>query len=64
MFSTIVIFMPIAVYLVLLSIVATFNNYKYSQNNFEKLYKEAFSNSPAYIRASKYDLSTLKKKKL
>ena len=54
MICTIIIFMPIAIYLAHLSIVATFKNYKYSQDNFEKLYRESFSKSPTYIKAQKY----------
>ena len=54
MICTIIIFMPIVVYLAHLSIVATFKNYKYSQDNFEKLYRESFSKSPTYIKAQKY----------
>lgn len=54
MICTMIIFMPVAVYLAHLSIVATFKNYKYSQDNFEKLYRESFSKSPTYMKAQKY----------
>ncbi len=54
MLCTAIMFMPIAVYLAHLSIVATFKNYKYSQDSFEKLYKESFSKSPTYKKASRY----------
>ena len=62
MICTIIIFMPVAIYLAHLSIVATFKNYKYSQDNFEKLYRESFSKSPTYIKAQKYAKKTEKNK--
>ncbi len=62
MLCTAIIFMPIAVYLAHLSIVMTFKNYKYSQDNFEKLYKESFSKSPTYQKALKYSGTSKKSK--
>lgn len=62
MLCTAIIFMPIAVYLAHLSIVMTFKNYKYSQDNFEKLYKESFSKSPTYQKALKYSGANKKSK--
>jgi hypothetical protein len=54
MIATAILFMPFAIYLAHMSIVATFKNYKYSQDNFEKLYRESFSKSPTYQKAQKY----------
>lgn len=37
------------------AIMATFDNYKYSQENFEKLYKERFLKDRVYMRSIKYN---------
>lgn len=37
------------------AIMATFDNYKYSQENFEKLYKARFEKDKAYIRSVQYN---------
>ena len=34
---------------------ATFDNYKYSQENFEKLYKSRFEKDRAYMRSIQYN---------
>ncbi len=60
MLCTAIMFLPIAIYLAHLSIVMTFKNYKYSQDNFEKLYKESFSKSPTYQKALKYQVQPKK----
>ena len=41
---------------------ATFDNYKYSQENFEKLYKERFSKDKAYMRSIQYNKEQKSKK--
>lgn len=40
----------------------TFKNYKYSQENFEKLYKERFLNNKAYLRSIQYNQKHSNKK--
>lgn len=37
------------------AIMATFENYKYSQDNFEKLYKHKFEKDKAYMRSVQYN---------
>ncbi len=37
------------------AIMLTFDNYKYSQDNFEKLYKKHFENNKAYMRSLEYN---------
>ena len=37
------------------AIMVTFENYKYSQTNFEKLYKQRFENDRAYMRSLQYN---------
>lgn len=37
------------------AIMATFDNYKYSQENFEKLYKQRFAKDRAYMRSVEYN---------
>ena len=46
---------PIILFLVHKSIMITFDNYKYSQDNFEKLYKERFKNDRAFMRAIEHN---------
>ena len=53
--ATIFITMPILMYAANKSIMATFENYKYSQQNFEKLYEQRFSKSKTHARTLKYN---------
>ncbi len=46
---------PFAIYGVNKAIMLTFENYKYSQENFEKLYKQRFEKDKAYIRSIEYN---------
>lgn len=63
---------PFALLAVNKAIMATFENYKYSQDNFEKLYKHRFEKDKAFIRSLQYnkeqekkkETSSVKKKKL
>ena len=55
--------MPIALLLVNKTIMATFENYKYSQENFEKLYKQRFEKDKAYMRSIEYNKELEKKLK-
>ena len=41
----------------------TFENYKYSQENFEKLYKQRFEKDKAYMRSVQYNKEMEKKNK-
>lgn len=52
---TFLIFAPIALFIVHKSIMVTFENYKYSQDNFEKLYKQRFEKDRAYMRSIEYN---------
>ena len=52
---TICIMTPIALLIVNKAIMATFDNYKYSQDNFEKLYKQRFEKNRAYMRSVEYN---------
>ena len=45
------------------AIMMTFENYKYSQDNFEKLYKQRFEKDKAYIRSVQYNKEMAKKNK-
>lgn len=54
-FLTVCIMTPIAVFIMNKAIMATFDNYKYSQQNFEKLYKQRFENDKTYMRSVKYN---------
>ena len=57
-------FAPIALFIAHKAIMATFDNYKYSQENFEKLYKSRFEKDRAYMRSIQYNKEQeLKKKK-
>lgn len=52
---------PVALYGVNKAIMLTFENYKYSQENFEKLYKQRFEKDKAYMRSLQYNLEHRKK---
>ena len=55
MFFSLCLVSPIAIYVINKSIIATFNNYKYSQDNFEKLYKQKFTSSKIYQRSVQFN---------
>ena len=61
--AVIIIFMPTALLIAHKSIMATFENYKYSQDNFEKLYKQRFKENSAYLRSLEYNKEYEKKAK-
>lgn len=46
---------PIILFCVHKTIMATFDNYKYSQESFEKLYKQRFAKDKAYMRSVQYN---------
>ncbi|MBQ8635274.1 hypothetical protein IJ425_03880 [bacterium] len=46
---------PIVLHITHKAIMATFENYKYSQENFEKLYRERFAKDKAYMRSVEYN---------
>lgn len=52
---TTLIMTPILLYGAHKSMIATFENYKYSQDNFEKLYKQKFQKDKVYMRSLKYN---------
>jgi len=52
---------PFVLWLSHKAIMMTFDNYKYSQENFEKLYKERFSKDRAYMRSIQYNKEHSKK---
>lgn len=54
---------PIGLLLANKAIMATFDNYKYSQENFEKLYKHRFEHDRAYMRSLQYNQEYEKKLK-
>ena len=54
---------PIILFLVHKSIMMTFENYKYSQDNFERLYKQRFEKDRAYMRSIEYNKLHNKDKK-
>lgn len=54
-FLTVCIVTPIAIFIMNKAIMVTFENYKYSQTNFEKLYKQRFENDRAYMRSLQYN---------
>ena len=57
-------FAPVALFVAHKAIMLTFDNYKYSQENFEKLYKDRFLKDRAYMRSIQYNKEQeLKKKK-
>ncbi len=47
--------LPFAILIVNKAIMMTFENYKYSQDNFEKLYKQRFEQDSAYMRSIQYN---------
>lgn len=55
--------LPIAIIGAHKAIMATFDNYKYSQENFEKLYRQKFEKDRAYMRSVEYNKMLEKKKK-
>lgn len=55
--------LPIAMIGVHKAIMATFENYKYSQDNFEKLYRQKFEKDKAYMRSLQYNKMMEKKNK-
>lgn len=55
MVLTFILAMPFVLWFSHKAIMATFDNYKYSQENFEKLYKERFSKDRAYMRSIQYN---------
>lgn len=46
---------PIVLFCVHKTIIATFDNYKYSQESFEKLYRQRFAKDKAYMRSVQYN---------
>ena len=62
MILTFIIATPLFLFLVNKSIMMTFDNYKYSQDNFEKLYKQRFFNDRAYMRSVQYNQKQIEKK--
>ena len=62
-FITIFIVTPFALLGVNKAILMTFANYKYSQDNFEKLFKSRFEKNNAYIRSIEYNKAIEKKQK-
>ena len=60
MILTFFIVTPIVLFIVHKSIMMTFENYKYSQDNFEKLYKKQFQKDRAYMRAIEHNRIYLK----
>ena len=60
---TFLIVTPIALFIIHKSIMVTFENYKYSQESFEKLYKKHFENDRAYMWTVKYNESHKKDSK-
>lgn len=46
---------PVVLFCVHKTIMATFDNYKYSQENFEKLYRQRFAKDKAYMRSVQYN---------
>ena len=55
MVLTICLSAPFVIFLAHKAIIATFDNYKYSQENFEKLYKQRFEKDRAYMRSIQYN---------
>lgn len=60
---TMCLFAPVALFVAHKAIMATFDNYKYSQENFEKLYKDRFLKDRAYMRSIQYNKEQEMKKK-
>ena len=63
MILTICLSAPFILLMVHKAIMATFDNYKYSQENFEKLYKSRFEKDRAYMRSIQYNEEQKMKKK-
>ena len=63
MILTICLSAPFVIYLAHKAIIATFDNYKYSQENFEKLYKQRFEKDRAYMRSIQYNKALQAKNK-
>lgn len=63
MILTFIIITPFVLLLAHKSILATFENYKYSQESFEKLYKSRFEKDRAYLRSIQYNKEQEQKKK-
>lgn len=53
---------PFALIAVNKAFMATFDNYKYSQDNFERLYKQRFEKDKAFMRLLQYNKEQEKKK--
>lgn len=60
---TFLVMTPLALLGVNKAIMMTFENYKYSQDNFEKLYKQRFEKDKAYMRSLEYNRAQQNKKK-
>jgi len=60
---TFIIMTPILLLAVNKAIMVTFENYKYSQDNFEKLYKQRFEKDRAYMRSIEYNKEHKKNQK-
>ncbi|MBR5304580.1 MAG: hypothetical protein IKU37_07120 [Candidatus Gastranaerophilales bacterium] len=56
-------FAPVALFIAHKAIMVTFDNYKYSQENFEKLYRERFLKDRAYMRSIQYNKEQEMKKR-
>lgn len=63
MILTFVIMAPILLLGAHKAIMVTFDNYKYSQDNFEKLYRSRFEKDRAYMRSVQYNKEQAAKKK-
>lgn len=63
MILTIIIMTPLVLLGANKAIMATFENYKYSQENFEKLYKSRFEKDRAYMRSVQYNKEQEQKRK-
>ncbi|MBQ4646035.1 MAG: hypothetical protein IJB79_01670 [Candidatus Gastranaerophilales bacterium] len=63
MILTIILSAPFVLFVVHKAIIATFDNYKYSQESFEKLYKDRFLKDKAYIRSVQYNKEQVNKRK-
>ena len=55
MIVTILLASPLMILFAHKAIMATFDNYKYSQENFEKLYRQRFEHDRAYMRSIQYN---------
>lgn len=59
----VILFTPIALIIANKAIMATFDNYKYSQENFEKLYQQRFEKDKAFMRALEHNREVEKRMK-